>query len=324
MMCRSTLLLLAALIVGCAATPKRDLDFERLSTAMAELSGDPVLGTLAGRERARAEEALRRLRESTDRDRPHLAYLAQRRVDLAYAAAQAEQAEQQIVQLEREHDRILLEASRRDAELSRLETEKLRLQNLARAEEAERMRAEADLARERGVELSAEADRARAEAEQARRMAEAQQREASAARREADLATAAAEALRIQLQTLVASEEDRGLVMTLGETVFAPGQSGMRAEARANLGRVVDFLAEHPGRRVRIEGHTDSTGNRNANQVLSQRRAEAVRRALIEEGVPESRLEALGMGQDFPLAPNDTAEGRARNRRVEIIVDTGN
>jgi outer membrane protein OmpA-like peptidoglycan-associated protein len=323
MILRCLMVLASLLAAACTATPKRDLDLERLSTAMAELSGDPTLGSLAGRERALAEEALRRLRQASERDRPHLAYVAQRRVDMAYAAAQAEQAEQQLVQLEREHDRILLEASRRDAELARLEAEKLRLQSLARAEEAERMRAEAEAARERGAELTAEAARAREEAEQARRMAETRQREAAAARREAELAAAAAEALRIQLQSLVAREEDRGLVMTLGETVFAPGQSTLKPEARANLGRVVEFLAEHPGKRVRIEGHTDSTGNRNANQVLSQRRAEAVRRALIEEGIDPGRLEAIGMGQDFPLAPNDTAEGRARNRRVEIIVDTG-
>jgi outer membrane protein OmpA-like peptidoglycan-associated protein len=323
MMLRSLVLMLALLVGACAATPKRDLDLERLSTAMAELSGDPVLGPLGGRERAMAEDALRRLREAPEKDRPHLAYVAQRRVDMAYAAAQAEQAEQQIVQLEREHDRILLEASRRDAELARLEAEKLRLQSLARAEESERMRVEFDAARERGVELSAEAERARREADQARRMAEAQQREATAARREADLASAAAEALRIQLQSLVAREEDRGLVMTLGETVFAPGQSELRREARANLGAVVQFISENPGKRVRIEGHTDSTGNRNANQVLSQRRAEAVRRALIEDGVDGGRLEAVGLGQDFPVAPNDTAEGRARNRRVEIIIDSG-
>jgi outer membrane protein OmpA-like peptidoglycan-associated protein len=321
-MTRSLVIALAVLVAACAASPKRDLDFERLSTAMAELSGDPVLGSLAGRERAQAEEALRRLREASEKDRPHLIYVAQRRVDMAYAVAQAEQAEQQIVQLEREHDRILLEASRRDAELTRLEAEKQRLQSLARAEEVERMREEARAARERGDELSVEAERSRREAEQARRMAEAQQREATAARREADLATAAADSLRMQLQSLVAEEEDRGLVMTLGETVFAPGQSSLRAEARANLGRVVHFLAEHPGRRVRIEGHTDSSGNRNANQVLSQRRAEAVRRALIEEGVDGGRLEALGMGQDFPVASNDTPEGRARNRRVEIVVES--
>ncbi len=322
MMLRGMVIVAVALLAACAATPKRDLDLERMNTAFAELSGDPVLGALAGHERARAEEALRRLRDAPEKDRAHLAYVAQRRVDMAYAAAQAEQAEQQIVQLEREHDHILLEASRLDAELSRLETEKLRLQNLARAEEAERMRAEAIVARERGEVLSAEADRARAEAEQARRMAEAQQREASAARREADLASAAAEALRIQLQTLVAREEDRGLVMTLGETVFATGQSTLRAEARGNLGAVVEFIADNPGRRVRIEGHTDSTGSRNANQALSQRRAEAVRQALIEEGVDGRRLEAIGLGQDSPVAPNDSAEGRARNRRVEIIIDT--
>ncbi|GIX32644.1 MAG: hypothetical protein KatS3mg125_0600 [Lysobacterales bacterium] len=307
-------------LAGCAAAPKRDPEIERLAMALRALEAEAP--ELAGRERALAELAIRRAREATGRERAHLLRLAQRRIEIAQATLEAERLERELAELARERDRILLEASRRDAELARLEAEKLRLQSLARAEEAERLRELAEAERRRQEELSAAAARAREEAERAQRLAELRQREAQAARREAELAQAAAEALRQQLQSLVAREEARGLVMTLGENVFAPGAAELKPEARANLHKVVEFIRQHPGKLVRIEGHTDATGNRNANLVLSRRRAESVRRALVEEGIEPERLEAVGLGQEHPVAPNDTAEGRAKNRRVEIVIES--
>lgn len=317
-----TLAALAVMLLlgGCASAPKHDPETERLASALRALEQEAP--ELAGRERTLAELALRRAREARGRDRPHLIRLAEQRLEVARAVVEAERFERELRELERERDRILLEASRRDAELARLEAEKLRLQSLARAEEAERLRLQAEAERRRQEELSADAARAREEAERAQRLAELRQREAQAARREAELAQAAAEALRQQLQSLVAREEARGYVMTLGENVFAPGAAELKPEARANLHKVVEFIRRHPGKPVRIEGHTDATGHRNANLILSRRRAEAVRQALIEEGIEPERLEAIGLGQDYPVAPNDTPEGRARNRRVEIVIES--
>lgn len=314
------LLALSLAVSGCASAPKHDPEIERLTSALRALELEAA--DLAGRERTLAELALRRAREAGSRDRAHLIRLAQQRLEIARAALEAERLERELAELERERDRILLEASRRDAELARLEAEKLRLQSLARAEEAERLRQEAEAERRRQQELSENAARAREEAERAQRLAELRQREAQAARREAQLAQAAADALRQQLQSLVAREEARGLVMTLGENVFAPGAAGLRPEARANLHKVVDFIRQHPGKLVRIEGHTDATGHRNANLILSRQRAEAVRQALVEEGIEPERLQAFGLGEDYPVASNDTPEGRARNRRVEIVIES--
>jgi outer membrane protein OmpA-like peptidoglycan-associated protein len=310
------------LVVACSATPKRDLDRERIEASLSQLEGDPTLAPLAGAEIARARDALRLLAATTGESaRAHAAYLAERRVDIAFAAAQAALEEDKLIQLEREADQIRLEASRRDAELARLEAEKLRVQSLARAEEAERAREDAAQALAARDLSAQEADAARAQAEQAKRVAQAQSEEAELAKKEAELALAAADSLRIQMQNLTARREGRGEVMTLGESVFPPGKASLLPEALDNLGKVVDFVNAAPDRRVRIEGHTDNRGGANLNQALSQQRADAVLQALVQRGVARARITAVGMGADRPVAPNDTPQGRARNRRVEVILE---
>ncbi len=304
-----------ALLAGCASAPKRDLQLERLQSSLANLETDPSLGELAGTERLQARQALERLAASRGDERNLDLYLAERRVEIARTMAQAELAQRQAAQLDRERDRILLEATRRDAESARLEAEKLRLQSLARAEETLRAQEEAEAARQASALSSAEAD-------QARRLASAQATEAALARREAELAGAAADSLRLQLESLTSRRESRGEVMTLSGDAFASGAASLRPEARANLGRVVEFVRAAGSAAVIIEGHTDDRGSDNLNQALSQRRAEAVRQALVEEGVDAARLSAVGLGKRRPVADNTSAEGRARNRRVEIIVES--
>jgi outer membrane protein OmpA-like peptidoglycan-associated protein len=323
---RSLLPLLLLLLAACGSTPRRDLDRERIEATLMQLESDPVLAPLAGAQVARARDALRDLAAASggrDAQRLNLAYIAERRVDIAYAAAQAAQDEAQLTRLEREADAIRLEATRRDAEQSRLESEKLRVQSLAKAEEAERARqdtAEALALRD----LSAQdAEAARAQAEQARRVAQAQAEEADLARQEAQLANATADSLRVQMRNLTARRDGRGEVMTLGESVFAAGKSTLQAEALANLAPVVEFVNRDPARRVRIEGHTDNRGGATLNQALSLARADAVRNALVERGVDAARITTAGFGADAPVADNDTATGRARNRRVEVIVEGG-
>jgi outer membrane protein OmpA-like peptidoglycan-associated protein len=311
-------------LAACGSAPKRDLDRERIEATLAQLESDASLAPLAATEIARARDAVRDLANAVginDEARATLAYVAERRIDIAYAAAQAALEESKLQQLEREGDQIRLEASRRDAELTRLEAEKLRVQNLARAEEAERARADTVEALALRDVSALEAQAARAQAQQSQRVARAQAEEAGLARQEAELAMATVDSLRMQMQTLSARREGRGEVMTLGESVFPPGKTMLQPEALANLDRVVEFVNRDPARSVRIEGHTDNSGGANLNQVLSQRRANAVRDALVQRGVDAARMTAIGLGSDAPVAGNDSAEGRARNRRVEIIVE---
>lgn len=307
------LVVLGLVIANGVLAQKLDPDVERLRTQLRSLEQDPQLGKLAPAERLRAQQAIEALALAKRRERGDALYTAERRLDIAQAVAEAESLQQQLRDLERERDRIVLDATQRNAEALRLEGEKSRLQSLARQEETERAQQEAAQA----VALS---DLSSAEAEQARRLAEAQSQEAALARREADLAFAAAESLRLQLQTMTATSEARGQVMTLSGDAFASGQSRLRPEARANLQRVVEFVGRFPDKNVLIEGHTDNQGGDNLNQVLSQQRAERVRDALVQEGVARERLTAVGLGMGRPIADNATAEGRARNRRVEIVV----
>jgi len=115
-------------------------------------------------------------------------------------------------------------------------------------------------------------------------------------------------------------EEQRGTVITLsGEVLFLTGKSDLLPAAKTRLTEVAKALQE-TDRPITIEGHTDARGNEQMNATLSQARADSVRTFLISQGVPAERLSAVGRGEAQPVASNDTTEGRANNRRVEIVV----
>ena len=112
-----------------------------------------------------------------------------------------------------------------------------------------------------------------------------------------------------------------GKIQVAEKIYFEKGKAVLKPESKKVLDKVAALLLRNPQiRLVRIEGHTDSTGNPKRNLILSQRRAEAVMRYLISKGVSPSRLQAVGYGDTRPIAPNDTPEGRAKNRRVEFII----
>lgn len=158
---------------------------------------------------------------------------------------------------------------------------------------------------------------ARAEAERQSALSDAQ-RLGSEQRESASAARAAA--LGAELERLRARETERGLVVDVGDVLFAVDRAELQPGAHADLARLAAFLREHPERPVRIEGHTDSTGSAAYNLRLSEARAQAVASALIGLGVPAGRVETHGFGQTLPVASNDTAAGRQQNRRVEIVI----
>lgn len=119
-------------------------------------------------------------------------------------------------------------------------------------------------------------------------------------------------------------QESRGLVITLsGAVMFVTNESALLPAALSSLNNVAAALKSTPDRNITVEGHSDSTGAHAYNMDLSQRRADAVRLYLISQAVPQEMIRSQGIGPDRPVADNRTAEGRANNRRVEIIVSPG-
>ena len=100
---------------------------------------------------------------------------------------------------------------------------------------------------------------------------------------------------------------------------FETGKADIKPESQAVIEELASMLKENLSLKVAIEGHTDNTGNAAANKTLSLNRANAVMRALISKGIQPARMSAVGRGQEVPLGDNTTEEGRARNRRVEIV-----
>ena len=169
-----------------------------------------------------------------------------------------------------------------------------------------------------------EADRMRLQARG--REVDSARGEARAAQAQADQANARATALEARLKELQAQQTERGLLVTLGDVLFEFGKAQLLPSAGARLDKLAEFLRQYPDRKLLIEGHTDSVGSEAANQTLSQRRAESVQQALVMRGVDPSRITTRGYGKTFPVASNGNAEGRALNRRVEVVIadDQGN
>jgi len=136
---------------------------------------------------------------------------------------------------------------------------------------------------------------------------------------DADQRTADAQAALAKLAAV--KEEARGLVITLsGSVLFASNKSALIPSAQNRLNKVADALLATKERKLTVEGYTDSQGSSSYNQILSQKRADEVRSYLVSRGYPGELIQAQGLGEDSPIASNDNAEGRANNRRVEIVV----
>lgn len=153
----------------------------------------------------------------------------------------------------------------------------------------------------------------------------AAEQQADSLRRAVEEANARLNQALAQLRELVTEitnirETQRGLVINLSDILFDVDQARLRAGALANVRRISALLNQFPEYQIAVEGHTDATGSASYNQQLSERRAAAVREALVEGGVDPGRITSRGFGLTQPIATNDTPAGRQQNRRVEVIV----
>lgn len=224
--------------------------------------------------------------------------------------------------------KVSIEKAQSDAERAELQAKQkqmeLAIETAARAaamksaEEAARRAAEAEekarLAQQQAGQLASEKMKAQIDAERAKTDAEQAKKERDAARAR----------MREALNQVVETRETaRGLIVNLPDILFDFNKDQLKPEAREKLSKVCGILSVAGGYSLSIEGHTDSKGSDDYNQKLSERRAQSVASYLANCGLMQDRLTSRGFGKTQPIAPNETAEGRQQNRRVEIVISEG-
>lgn len=295
------LLLTAMLLAACSTTPKTTslLDQTRMDYQAAQ--NNPNVLSLAPLEMLQAgvamDDANRAAKDNESSEKiDRLAYLAKQKIATAQELSKQKLAEASVADAAKARDQIRLEQRTNEADKAKMQ-----------------------------------ADQAKAQAEQARLAAQIAQGEAGDAQRKAAEEQAKAlemqnrnAALEAQLADLQAKTTTRGIVITLGDVLFGVDQSKLNPDGMRTVQKLATVLQNNMQRTVLIEGHTDNTGSQAHNQDLSERRAGAVRSALVLMGVSRDRIETKGYGEAFPVTENNTAQNRQLNRRVEIILSDVN
>jgi len=295
---RTAVVLAATLVLGaCASAPSRNATLDDARTAYDRAAADAVVVRSAPVELRRAQQALQQA-EAAQRDGKNMAdvdyfaTLAKQRTEVAFQAGKVAQADMAVADAAKQRDRILIDS---------------------RTTEADTQRALAEQAR-----VQAEADRTQAEAD--RKLAENRLGAVQASQAQTEAERARARTLEAQLADLQAKQTDRGMVLTLGDVLFDTGRAELKSGASRSIDQLTAFLKENSDRSVAIEGFTDSVGSDDLNQVLSERRALAVKNALVDRGITANRITSRGFGEASPVAGNETPAGRQQNRRVEIVI----
>jgi outer membrane protein OmpA-like peptidoglycan-associated protein len=246
--------------------------------------------------------------------------LAQQRANEANASAAAAEA-MKLAALEEANAANASAAEAEALKLAALEeanaAKLLRDEALEQKQLAVSAKAEAELLK---AEAEAAANSAMSEAEKAKIFAAAETAKAEAAIAEANAAKAAMQQLENELSELKAKQTERGLVITLGDVLFEFNKAELKEGAARNLAPLVKALTTDIEQTVIVEGHTDNIGSKDYNVSLSEKRAESVKAYLVGQGIDGARISTDGLGFDYPVASNDTNEGRQQNRRVEIIL----
>lgn len=278
-----------AVMSGCSTMPQSTtLDSARVDYSKAQ--ANPQVVTLAPLQLKDAGEALDRANAAqTSREDAEvvesLAYVAKQKIALTQETAQRKSAELAVSNATAERNKLQLQART----------------------------AEADQAHQQAAMAELTAEQKTAEANLARQQAAAAQ--AGAAQDQASLA-----AMQAQMDEMNAKKTPRGMVITLGDVLFDTNQAQLKSGGERNVQKLAEFLKRYPQRTVLIEGFTDSVGSNSSNQVLSERRAQAVSMALTGMDVGRERVSTKGYGEAYAVAGNDTASGRQLNRRVEIML----
>lgn len=285
----------AAVLAACTTVSPEDFaPLTQARSAYQAAAADPAVSKHAQLELQRAERELR-LAEAAQKETrdtslwEHHAYLALRASQLATETASLRTAEAEVARADADRKQLLLTAREREADTARAQ--------------AEQSRTQADQSRARE---SATAQDAQAKVQEAeRRAAELQAR---------------VQSLQSDLQDAKTQQTERGTVVTFsGDLLFDSGQSSLKPGAQRAMIKLAEVMKEDPQRVIVVEGFTDSMGSDEMNQALSERRALAVKQALVQQGADARRIETRGYGEAYPVAGNDSPTGRQLNRRVEVV-----
>jgi len=311
----------AALFAGCATTTPNELISARSAYQQATES---EAKQLAPAELHKAHEALDLAEQSFIKDADStktkdLAYVAQRKSEQAIAlgAIAANKASKEKADADfQKHQAEIVKQGKQDLRDSEKRTADARAElDKQAALQASKDKADAD-SRTQQAEMKANKDKADADSQK-------QQAEIAKGKQDLSDSEMRTSAAMAELAAIAAvKEEERGLVVTLsGGVLFRSAESSLLASAMVKLDQVANALLSVRARNIIVEGHTDSQGSESYNQGLSQRRADAVCAYLVQKGYPADRIQAHGKGEATPIAKNSSPEGRANNRRVEIVIE---
>lgn len=308
------------LMAVAAMAQKKNLELEALRLEFDNFITEDKYKDFGKSEKAQAKTAIEALYNQRGKVKEHAVYMARHHLNMAKMAAESQYLDAQIKAENNTLEALNIETLKTEATVARLDADRAQLLLSLQEEEVERERLEKQRALELANQKANEAEMTQAELQAAKEYAQAQKKVAELAKQEADLAFEEIDALRKQLESLASRETADGLVMTLGDFVFDSASANIKQAAVNNFTKVLDFIDGYPDRKIRIEGHTDSSGSDAFNLTLSQQRADAVKELLVDYGINSSRIEAIGMGESLPVADNFTEEGKAKNRRVDIII----
>ena len=187
-------------------------------------------------------------------------------------------------------------------------------------EVAKQKSAEAEVAKSGTERDKMRLDQRTREADQSRTSANIARGDAAYAQQQTRDVQARNANLEAQLAELSAKKTERGMVITLGDVLFATDQARLNPEGLRTVQKLAQVLTQNPQRTVLIEGFTDSTGSSAHNQALSERRADSVQLGLLEQGIARNRIAIHGYGEAHPVAGNESTTDRQLNRRVEIVL----
>lgn len=264
---------------------------------------------------ARAFKSRKKGKATMDYSRRSLALSAEA-LQVATRRKEAEAVEAEIARRKAEVEALTSRAGEAEASAA---AARVALEEANRAiEEVERSRTEAEAA-----VLAAKGELARIEAERLELQASVsalKDQSAKLEREKAELSTRLQGALS---QVADTQSSARGMIVSLPDILFDTNEATLKNEAKVVIAKLAGILLIMPELNLRVEGHTDSTGSPEYNQGLSERRATSVRDFLAQQGIEGQRMVAVGYGMTRPVADNSTREGRARNRRVEIVIAEG-